>query len=565
LKSRLIEAPPQHSEPAVPFARASGGLLSHRSTWVGLAGAAVLVAAVVLRFWSRSDLWLDEANTVSIAGLPLSRIPDALRHDGSPPLYYVLLHGWMRVFGTGDLAVRSLSGIVAVATLPLMWFAGRRVGGRPGGWVALLLLGSSPFAVRYATEARMYSLVVLLVVCGYLALSRVLERPQPRLVDVAALTVVTALLLYTHYWALYLVVVVAALLAWRIWTRPSNRTAPTWALAALAGATVMFLPWVPTFVTQLLHTGTPWGGPDSFGAMVNAVGEFAGGSYGVGPGLALIFLALTFLALFGLTLDGHRIELDLRTRQPSRALALATAGTIALAITASLVTKSAFQARYASVVLPIFLLLAVLGAATLGNLGVRRAMVAVAVGLGLVASASNVTTSRTQAGQVAATIKAAAKPGDVVGYCPDQLGPSVSRLLPSTVVQFTFPASQTPQRVDWYDYRARNAAGQPTAFARTLAARAGAAHNIWYVWIGGYKTLAFKCEAVISQLAALRPGAAGTDMIVTSNGFVITNPDAVSGARTLSVTQVVKPDTKAHGNLNSVFEEQSLVRFPAAP
>ena len=120
------------------------------------------------------------------------------------------------MFGTSDLAVRSLGGVFAVATLPLMWLAGRRVGGRPGAWVALLFLASSPFAVRYATEARMYSLVVLLVVCGYLALSRVLERPRP--LDVAVVTVVTALLLYTHYWSLYLVMVVAALLAWRIWT-----------------------------------------------------------------------------------------------------------------------------------------------------------------------------------------------------------------------------------------------------------------------------------------------------------------------------------------------------------
>ena len=171
-------------------------------------------------------------------------------------------------------------------------------------------------------------------------------------------------------------------------------------------------------------------------------------------------------------------------------------------------------------------------------------MVAVAVGLGLVASATNVTTSRTQAGQVAVAINAAAKPGDVVGYCPDQLGPSVSHLLPSTLVQLTFPAGQPPQRVDWYDYGARNAAGQPPAFAQTLAARAGPGHNIWYVWIGGYKTLDFKCEAVINQLADLRHGATGTGMILTANGQVLTNAHVVSGARTVSVTQVVRPDTK---------------------
>ncbi|HEX4540203.1 MAG TPA: glycosyltransferase family 39 protein [Acidimicrobiales bacterium] len=536
MTSRSVEAPPEHPEPVVPSERAPGRL-SRPTMWLGLAAAAVLVAAIVLRFWARSPLWLDEANTVGIAGLPFSRIPDALRHDGAPPLYYLLLHGWIRLFGTSDLAVRSLGGVIAVAALPFMWLAGRRVGGRPGAWVALLLLASSPFAVRYATEARMYSLVILLVVCGFLALSRVLERPRPRPLDLVAVTALTALLLYTHYWSIYLLVVVVAILAWRIRTRPADRTAPFWALGAIAAGCVLFLPWVPIFLSQLRHTGTPWAEPASFSAMVNAIGEFAGGKSSAGRGLGLTFFALTFLALFGMALDGHRIELDLRTRRPPRALAIATAGTLALAIAVGLVSRSAFQGRYAAVVLPIFLLLAVLGMATLADRRIRAGVLAIAVVLGLVASASNVTTNRTQAGQVAAAINAAAKPGDVVGYCPDQLGPSVSRLLPSNLVQLTFPAGAAPQRVDWSDYSARNAAGQPAAFARTLASRAGPGHTIWLVWISGYKTLDFKCETLSSQLAGLRPGA----------------------------TQVVRPDTNAHDDLTGVFEQQALFRYPATP
>ena len=222
--------------------------------------------------------------------------------------------------------------------------------------------------------------------------------------------------------------------------------------------------------------------------MVNAIGEFAGGKSSAGRGLGLTFFALTFLALFGVALDGHRIELDLRTRRPPRALAIATAGTLALAIAVGLVTRSAFQGRYAAVVLPTFLLLVVLGMATLADRRVRLGVLAVAVALGLAAAASNVTTNRTQAGQVAAAIRAGAKPGDVVGYCPDQLGPSVSRLLPSNLVQLAFPTGQPPQRVDWYDYSARNAAGQPATFARSLAARAGPGHSIWLVWLSGYKS-----------------------------------------------------------------------------
>ena len=52
------------------------------------------LVGTVLRFLPRSGLWLDEALSVNISQLPVSEIPDALRHDGHPPLYYFLLHLW---------------------------------------------------------------------------------------------------------------------------------------------------------------------------------------------------------------------------------------------------------------------------------------------------------------------------------------------------------------------------------------------------------------------------------------------------------------------------------------
>src|ERR1700676_2257923 len=91
------------------------------------AAALLFVVGLVLRFWTRSHLWLDEALTVNIAALPLRQIPGALRHDGAPPLYYAILHVWIRMFGTSAAAVRSLSGVCSVAAVPPMWFAGRRV------------------------------------------------------------------------------------------------------------------------------------------------------------------------------------------------------------------------------------------------------------------------------------------------------------------------------------------------------------------------------------------------------------------------------------------------------
>ena len=74
-----------------------------RTAWAFVFVAGIVAAGIILRFSTHSDLWLDEAQTVAIARLPLRDLPAALRHDGAPPLYYVLLHLWMEVFGQGNL------------------------------------------------------------------------------------------------------------------------------------------------------------------------------------------------------------------------------------------------------------------------------------------------------------------------------------------------------------------------------------------------------------------------------------------------------------------------------
>ncbi len=172
---------------------------------------------------TRSPLWLDEALSVNIAHLPIGEIPAALRHDGHPPLYYVLLHGWISLFGSGDVAVRSLSGLFAVATLPLAWVIGRRRGGPTLGWLFTAVMAMSPFALRYATETRMYSLLIVLVLAGYLLLDDVVRRratgcpPAGR-----ARPCCPGLLLLTHYWSIWLLGAVEVVLAWRWWRRPRS-------------------------------------------------------------------------------------------------------------------------------------------------------------------------------------------------------------------------------------------------------------------------------------------------------------------------------------------------------
>ncbi|HTZ09137.1 MAG TPA: glycosyltransferase family 39 protein [Acidimicrobiales bacterium] len=469
-----------------------------------LLGAAVVavVAGVVLRFVARSDLWLDEALTLDIARLPLGQIHGALRRDGAPPLYYYLLHFWVGAFGTSDTAVRALSGVLSCLTLPFVWLAGRRLGGRTVGLAALLIVATSPFAVRYATENRMYALVCLLTAAGVVALQQALRRPSAA--NVAAVAVVSGLLLYTHYWALYLVGVVGLWLAWQAWRGPApRRRGAAWALGAVAVGCVSFVPWVPTFLFQAKHTGTPWAKPADFAAMVNAVTSFAGGATNQGRALALVYFALAGLGLFGAARGAVHIDLDLRTRPRGRAPALVLAGTLAVAVVGGYITRSAFQARYASVVFVPLVLLVALGLATFAERRIRVTVLALTMVFGLAGAVPNVWTSRTQAGEVAATLARLGRPGDVVAYCPDQLGPAVYHLLPQDRYrQITFPRGIGPAFVDWVDYAAASAKGQPGAFAAHLEALSGSRHQIWFVWAPGYQTFGIKCEQIQQSLLA---------------------------------------------------------------
>ncbi len=503
--------------------------LSGRTRLVAAAGVVLVVAAgILLRFWTRSGLWLDEALTVNIARLPLHDIPDALKHDGAPPLYYYLLHFWMLVFGESNVAVRALSGVIAVVTLPVAWLCGRRFGGRAVAWTMVVLLTSAPFAVYYATESRMYALVIFLSGCGFLALQRAVAAPRAG--NLVAIAVVAAALLYAQYWSIYLVAMVAIWLVASI-VRCRRRGCPQdapWApLVALAAGCLLFVPWLPTFAYQAKHTGTPWAAPPNFSAVINALTGFTVNQGSTlqtatnqGRLLAVIYFCMLALAVFGAGVSGRIIELDLRTRPRARGVGFVVLGTLFAAIAGGIATSSAFSSRYAAVVFLPFLLLVALGTTTLLNAKTRVIVVAVAAVAGLVGCAQNVTTQRTQSGVVAAAINAQAKPGDVIAFCPDQLGPSVYRQLedPGQYQMVTFPRRTGPAIVDWVDYANAVRAASPTAFADFVFTKATASGaHIWLVWEPNYQTFNIKCETIATTLLseATKNGGGGHNVVVS--------------------------------------------------
>ncbi|HEY5335992.1 MAG TPA: glycosyltransferase family 39 protein [Mycobacteriales bacterium] len=472
----------------------------------------VLVAAVVLRFWARSPLWLDESQSVAIARLPLFRghgttLWTGLRQDGSPPLYYLLLHGWIGLFGTSDGAVRALSGVLSLLSFPLLWRLARHLGSRRAATASVLFFAVSPFAVRFATETRMYSLLVLLALIGGLALLRIIEKgPAPG--AVVSLAVTSAALALTHYWSFYLLVTVGmGLLVASVHAGTAVRRRCRWALESLLSGGILFIPWLPNFAYQLKHTGTPWGRPAGLSAVVHAFGEWAGGDSAAGRLLLLVLGALLIFAVFGSAVDGRHVVLDLRGHDPGRFLLGITLSTLVLAVVVGHLVGTAWADRYTATAFVPFLIVAGLGVQALASAKVATGFVAVACVLGLVASVPDIYTDRTDAGTVAALVNARAKPGDILLTCPDQLGPALSRVVRPGIPVLGIPTLQPAGRVDWVDYAHRQKVADPAAMAAAAVARAGPTGTIFLAINSSYRTYETLCPAMGAALATLRPDA----------------------------------------------------------
>jgi uncharacterized membrane protein len=100
--------------------------------------------------------------------------------DTSPPLYYLVLHYWTRLFGTGDAALRMLSVVCAMAAFPFLWCAARVAGGRNAAIAAGVLWALLPLSLYNAVEGRMYGLLWLAAAANLWAALRLHQATADR-------------------------------------------------------------------------------------------------------------------------------------------------------------------------------------------------------------------------------------------------------------------------------------------------------------------------------------------------------------------------------------------------
>jgi uncharacterized membrane protein len=143
------------------------------------------------------NLWRDEAYSYLLGEKSIFTIIKLTVSDFSPPLYYILLHIWITLFGHSEIVLRSLSLIFFAGTVYILFeilvtnFKFSRL--KAGLYLILILL--NPFLAFYAFEARMYMMVTFFVTVAYYAFWN-----KKKKLYVVAMTCA----LYTHYFAAFI-------------------------------------------------------------------------------------------------------------------------------------------------------------------------------------------------------------------------------------------------------------------------------------------------------------------------------------------------------------------------
>jgi 4-amino-4-deoxy-L-arabinose transferase-like glycosyltransferase len=208
--------------------------------------AGITALAAMLRFWTitAQSFWVDEATTVHEVGLSLGAMLHAIHvAETTPPLYFLLGWGWTKVFGAGELGIRSLSAVAGVALVPVVYLCGRELVSRAAGIAAATFAAVSPFLIWYSQEARSYMLFGLLSGLSVLFWARALRLRTAR--ELVLWALVSGLALLTHFFAGFLVAPEGLWLLWRLRSRAS--------VAACAAVAAVQLAILPLAISDTSH------------------------------------------------------------------------------------------------------------------------------------------------------------------------------------------------------------------------------------------------------------------------------------------------------------------------
>lgn len=212
----------------------------------------LIVAACGVSLWSifSQSIRLDEAQSIWMFSKPVPTIISLTSADVHVPLYGLLLHFWMQIFGNSIIAARSLSFIFFLLTLPVLYQFVKEASDKRIALFTLALFTLSPFIMWYTSEARMYTLFTLVTSLNHLFFLRMIKSDA--LEGKLGYFVSLVLGFYTHYFFGFLAATQLLYAAGVWYYRRKRKLAVRFVkrtIVILLTASLFFLPWIYLLVS----------------------------------------------------------------------------------------------------------------------------------------------------------------------------------------------------------------------------------------------------------------------------------------------------------------------------
>ena len=255
----------------------------------------IVLIGIFLRLYhlGTQSFWEDEAFSVFVSKGSLFQICYITATDVHPPLYYWILHYWLVLFGTSEVATRALSALFGVLAIPVIYMLGDRLFNKEAGLLAALILAFSTFNVAFSQDARMYSLMVLLTLLSMYFFIRFLQG-NTLAISVGYLFS-TALLLYTHVYGLFIVFAQNIYLLTLLCLSHERTFRLRHWITLQVLVIAFFAGWIPVLIWQTFRAETAgyWVLTPTINDLITTLTLYAGTTI-----LLILFLAISMLSLF---------------------------------------------------------------------------------------------------------------------------------------------------------------------------------------------------------------------------------------------------------------------------
>ncbi|MBP7686681.1 MAG: glycosyltransferase family 39 protein, partial [Thermoflexales bacterium] len=226
------------------------------------AAVSLVLALTLLALFTRlydlggMSIWTDEGLTIYRAHEPLAAnlrneivVQGVTTIDTHPPLYFVLMSGWIKLAGDSEFVLRFPSALWGALLVPLAYVLGKRLFKRETGLWLAALIAASPFYWWHSRDARMYTLLAVWVLLAvYWVFGAVSKSPvSKRQLLAGSLCAVLAGL--THYTGVVVAALLGGVMFVALWRRQRR-----WAWLAPSVVMVAAIPAV-VFAVGRLNTG----------------------------------------------------------------------------------------------------------------------------------------------------------------------------------------------------------------------------------------------------------------------------------------------------------------------